>query len=155
MVHGGTMKKITAGWIGAALLLVSAGCGDSRDAVMADSIAAMKEMGTIMKGITDEASAMAAEPKVDALVKKMEQIARRGQALATPTKEQVEALTNKYRSDMQEAMTSMMPEVMRMMTNPKLATYYQSLMQKFGKAMIGAGVGPSAPSGKSTNSPGS
>ena len=55
--------------------------GDTAEKVFADMTANMQELSTILTGVTDEASAKAAVPKIDAVRAKMRDCARRARAV--------------------------------------------------------------------------
>ena len=58
--------------------------GDTAEKVFADMTANMQELSTILSGVTDEASAKAAVPKIDAVRAKMRDCARRARAVPRP-----------------------------------------------------------------------
>ena len=58
--------------------------GDTTEKVFADMTANMQELSTILTGVTDEASAKAAVPKIDAVRAKMRDCARRARAVPRP-----------------------------------------------------------------------
>lgn len=62
-------------------LVACGGGGDSAEKVFADMTANMQEMSAIMAGVTDEASAKAAVPRIEAVRAKMRDCARRARAV--------------------------------------------------------------------------
>ena len=70
------------------VLSLVAGCsrgdGDTAEKVFADMTANMQELSRILTGVTDEASAKAAVPKIDAVRAKMRDCARRARAVPRP-----------------------------------------------------------------------
>jgi hypothetical protein len=83
------------------------GCGsggDSAERVFADMTANMREMSGILTSVTDEASAKAAVPRIDAVRAKMRDCARRARAVRMP-----DAATRKQ---LDEAMQAIQREVM-------------------------------------------
>jgi len=93
---------------------ICAGCGDSGDRVVQDSFSSMKDMTNVLKTVKDEASAKAATPQLKAIANRMKDIGKRAEALKL-TKEQQEALGQKYASQMMEAMP-LAAEMMRVAT---------------------------------------
>jgi hypothetical protein len=93
-----------------ALCLVG-GCGESSsdagDRLFADMSANMREMSAILTSVTDEASARAAVPRIDAVRESMRDCARRARALPRP-----DAATEQRQNEaMQQLMAEVMPEM--------------------------------------------
>lgn len=93
----------------------SGSSGDSAERVFADMTANMREMSAILESVTDEASAKAAVPRIDAVRAKMRDCARRARAVRRP-----DAATEKR---IDEAMLAVQREVM-----PAIAATRQRLM---------------------------
>ena len=94
------------------------GCGsggDSAERVFADMTANMREMSAILESVTDEASAKAAVPRIEAVRAKMRDCARRARAVRRP-----DAATEKR---LDEAVLAVQREVM-----PAIAATQQRLM---------------------------
>lgn len=94
------------------------GCGrggDSAESVFADMTANLREMSEILTSVTDEASAKAAVPRIEAVRAKMRDCARRARAVRRP-----DAATEKR---LDEAMLAVQREVM-----PAIADARQRLM---------------------------
>ncbi len=60
------------------------GGGDTAEKVFADMTSNMQEMSAILAGVTDEASAKAAVPRIDAVRANMRDCARRARAVPRP-----------------------------------------------------------------------
>ncbi|HUD40908.1 MAG TPA: hypothetical protein VMR06_02805 [Dokdonella sp.] len=89
--------------------------GDSAESVFADMTANLREMSEILTSVTDEASAKAAVPRIEAVRAKMRDCARRARAVRRP-----DAATEKR---IDEAMLAVQREVM-----PAIADARQRLM---------------------------
>lgn len=103
-----------------ALFLVG-GCADNGsdagDRLFADMSANLREMSAILTSVTDEASAKAAVPRIEAVREKMRDCARRARELPRP-----DPATEKRH---EEAMQALMAEVM-----PAIATAQARLAER-------------------------
>jgi hypothetical protein len=93
-------------------LALCAGCGDSPEALMKDTLSNMKEMSGVLQSVKDETSAKAAAPKLKAIGARMQDLAKRGKDMNL-SQEQQTALVEKYKPQMEEAVKGMFPEMMR------------------------------------------
>lgn len=109
--------------ISAAILLTLSGCGDSHDAVAREGVATLKELSKTLEGVKDEASAKAASPRLNELADRMERLKERSDKLGKPSKETEEALKQKYQSEMQAVLPSLMGSMMRLAFNPNVAKH--------------------------------
>jgi hypothetical protein len=116
-------------------LLAGCGAGDTHDQIMADQLAGIKELNVILEGVTDEASAKAAAPQVDAWVGRMKGLKQRSEALAPPSPEEERVLKEKYEPQMKELMASFGPNMMRIAFNPSLAAHLQKSLTEAGSQM--------------------
>jgi hypothetical protein len=93
-----------------ALCLVG-GCKDSSNdaaaALFADMSANMREMVAILTSVTDEASATAAVPRIEAVREKMRDCARRAREMPKPDA----ATEARLNEDMQKLMAEVMPQM--------------------------------------------
>ncbi|KFN49193.1 hypothetical protein P873_12110 [Arenimonas composti TR7-09 = DSM 18010] len=97
------------------LLLLALGllgaCGggnnDAADQLFADMSENMRELAGILTGVTDEASARAAVPRIEAVREKMRDCARRARELPRPDAE-TEARQN---AEMQALMEEVVPQI--------------------------------------------
>ena len=112
----------------AAFVLTSCG-GDTAESVSKDMVANMKEMGTILSGITDEASAKAAVPKIEALRVKMRECGQRAKNVLKPDAATEQKIEEAMRSGMQEAMMSIGVAQERLMSRPELMAIIEPAMQ--------------------------
>jgi hypothetical protein len=92
-------------------LCLVGGCGESSsdagDRLFADMSANMREMSAILTSVTDEASARAAVPRIEAVRESMRDCARRARALPRP-----DAATEQRQNEaMQQLMAEVMPEM--------------------------------------------
>ena len=104
------MKKLMLMVVVLALALLGACAdagGDSGDKLMADMSANLREMAAILTSVTDEASAHAAVPKIEAVREKMRDCARRARELPAPDAE-TEA---RHTAAMQALMEEVMPQI--------------------------------------------
>lgn len=104
------MKKLMRVVMVLALALLAACAdagGDTGDKLMADMSANMREMAAILTSVTDEPSAHAAVPKIEAVREKMRDCARRARELPAPDAE-TEA---RHTATMQALMEEVMPQI--------------------------------------------
>ena len=106
------MKKLMMVWL-VMVLALAAGCtsagSDESDKLFADMSANLRELADILTSVTDEASATAAVPRIEAVREKMRDCARRARDMPRP-----DAATEARQN---EAMQALMAEVM-----PKIAS---------------------------------
>ena len=108
------------------------GCGsggDSAERVFADMSSNMREMSTILTNVTDEASAKAAVPRIDAVREKMRDCARRARAVRKP-----DALTEKRLDEatlavQREVMPAIVAARQRLMAQPTLMAILAPALQ--------------------------
>jgi hypothetical protein len=114
------VKRLPA--IISALMLIACltGCGDSHDSLMKEKLSTMKQWVATLEGITDEASAKAAKPKLKSLNEKMEKISEREGKLKPPTEAEKKAIEAKYDKEMKEVGQKLVVEGFRIMVDPKL-----------------------------------
>ena len=93
-----------------ALCLVG-GCkgsgSDESDRLFADMAANLREMSAILTGVTDEASARAAVPRIEAVRESMRDCARRARDMPRPDA----ATEERQNQAMQELMAEVIPEI--------------------------------------------
>lgn len=103
------MKKAMLAML-ALLLAVVGGCGggvDPGDQLMADMAANLREMSAILTSVTDEASARAAVPRIEAVREKMRDCALRARELPRPDAE----TEKRYEAELQALMAEVMPKI--------------------------------------------
>jgi hypothetical protein len=93
------------------VLFLGAGCGgadnDASDQLFADMSANMRELSAILTSVTDEASARAAVPRIEAVRESMRDCARRARDMPRP-----DAATEQRQNEaMQALMTEVMPQI--------------------------------------------
>ena len=103
-----------------AMLLVCSGCGDSREAVAEDGMANMKELVATLDTVKDEASAKAAKPKLEKLVKQMNEIKERQTKLGDPTEAEMKSLMEKHGDEMEALQKKMVTVMMRIQFDPEI-----------------------------------
>lgn len=86
-----------------AVVLCASGCGDSHEAITRDMLTTQKELGTILEGVKDEASAQAAVPRVKAIADRLQALKKRSNTLGPAPAEIRGALQVKYQQDIEDA----------------------------------------------------
>ena len=124
MLPARTMHKLLAILLTITLPLGLFSCGgDSHAGLAKEQQAEMSSLVSILKGITDEASAEAAKDKMSALGERMAAIAKRAEALGEPTPEEAKALLeelgdNPTDGPMGKMIGEMTAEMMRLQSIP-------------------------------------
>jgi len=119
------MRLIALGFI---VLLASllTGCGgDTAEAVSRDMTANMKEMAAILTSVTDQASAKAAIPRIEAVRAKMQECGRRAKEVPpidAATEQRIAQINEK---DMNEAMQAIAAAQQRLINEPDLLAIIQ------------------------------
>ncbi|MGI9013444.1 MAG: hypothetical protein ACR2GY_04250 [Phycisphaerales bacterium] len=111
------------------ILASCGGGGDTAESISREMVANIKEMGSILTGITDEASAKAAVPKIEAVRAKMRDAGERAKNVPMPdeaTEKRIEAAMAK---DMSEAMETIFNAQQRLMQQPELLAIIEPAMQ--------------------------
>ena len=106
-----------------ALSLVGAcsrGGGDTAEMVFADMTANMKEMSAVLASVTDEASAQAAVPRIDAVRTKMRDCARRARAVPKVDAATEQRLNTAAEAMQREIMPALLAERQRLDARPEL-----------------------------------
>ena len=125
-----TFTRPSLGLALAAALLTLAGCGDTHESLMKESLDNMNKVNTVLDGVKDEASAKAAAPKLEALAAKMNDIQQRMNKIGTPTPEQAKALETKYEKEIETVAQKMMANTMRIAFQPALMQHLQPALSK-------------------------
>ena len=126
------MKAMNIFMLVLALCLVG-GCkgssNDESDRLFADMSANLREMSAILTSVTDEASAQAAVPRIEAVREKMRDCARRAREMPRPDA----ATEQRLNEDMQKLMAEVMPEIAsaqaRLAERPELMAIIAPAMQ--------------------------
>ena len=98
----------------------SRGGGDTAEKVFADMTANMQEMSAILAGVSDEASAKAAVPRIDAVRTKMRDCARRARAVPMPDAAAEQRLNAAAEAMQHEIMPAVMADRQRLQARPEL-----------------------------------
>src|SRR5437773_7521802 len=112
------------------LMICLVGCKTDHESLTKDSISKMKEMVSVLKGVTDESSAKAAGPKLEAISTDMKNLQAEMKKLSAPPKEKQEDLAKKYVPEMMSAQAELMKEMTRISADPKLAKVIGDSMRK-------------------------
>jgi hypothetical protein len=120
-----------------ALCLCFTGCSKAptHESVAQDFTDKMKELGTTLKGVTDESSAKSAASKVTSIAADLKKLSEERAKLPKPTADQEKAMADKYTKPLMEAMGTVMNEGIRIQTNPTLATPLKGAMEELDKTM--------------------
>lgn len=116
-----------------ALSLVAAcsrgGGGDTAEMVFADMTANMQEMSAILASVTDEASAQAALPRIDAVRAKMRECAKRARAVPKPDAATEQRLNAASEAMQREIMPAVLAERQRLQARPDLMAILAPALQ--------------------------
>lgn len=115
----------------AAMLLLVAGCGDSPESVMDDTLATMNDMAAVLETVKDEATAKSAASKLEGLVEKMKSLKERADKMEKPSKEKEAELEKAYKEKMTAAGSRMMKAMMSAMQAPDAQKHLEPAMKKF------------------------
>ena len=123
------MRKLSIAIIMLASFVLTGCGGDSAENVAKDMVANLNEMASILTSVTDEASAKAAVPKIEAVREKMRECAKRAKAVgkvdaATETK-----INEMMQAGMTQAMQSIAVAQERLAAQPQLMAIIQPAMQ--------------------------
>jgi hypothetical protein len=110
-------------------LVFCGGCSKpTHESVLKDGIAKMKELNTVLASITDESSASAAKPKLQAINADMKKIKEQNDKLPKMTADEEKALKAKYEKDIGSVTADLMSNAMRIGLNPTLAPILKDAM---------------------------
>ena len=111
------------------LLCTACGGGiDSYETGIEAQLDIMEDVVDVLEDVTDQASAKAATPKIEALSKRLAEIATQMQELPQPTMEELQEIAEKHAKRRREFQTKATTQLM------KLAEY-EELSQTFTRAM--------------------
>jgi hypothetical protein len=132
MVH--QMKELARRDLLALVLLVMfslTGCsgGDTAESVSREIVANMKEMGAILNGITDEASAKAAVPKIEALRAKMRDAGQRAKKVPKIDSATEQKIGESMQAGVMEAMASIVAAQEKLSARPELLAIIEPAMK--------------------------
>ena len=122
------MRKMT--YLAAAIMMAAllAGCGDTHDSVMGDSVTEMKAFATVLESIKDEATAKEAAPKLEAIGARMKDLKARMDKLGKPSEADEKAMMTKYQKEIEEVQGKMMGAAFKLMANPEAAKHIEKAM---------------------------
>jgi hypothetical protein len=103
--------------------------GDTAERVSEEMVANMKEMAAILTGITDEASAKAAVPKIEAVRAKMRDCGQRAKNVPKIDAATEKRIGESMQAGMQEAMASIAAAHQRLVAQPELVAIIEPAMQ--------------------------
>ncbi|GAA5002500.1 hypothetical protein FNZ56_08920 [Pseudoluteimonas lycopersici] len=109
----------------ALVLSLVAGCsrgggGDTAEKVFADMTSNMHEMSAILASVTDEASAKAAVPRIDAVRTKMRDCARRARTVPRPDAAAEQRLNAAAEAMQRDIMPAVLADRQRLQARPEL-----------------------------------
>lgn len=114
--------------LASAFLLVS--CGDNHDKLMKDQLAWTNEVSEVLNQVADGSlSSSDAVEKIKKLGKEGEEFVKRKEALNKDVdKEEVQAVAEKYRDEMTEAVQGMMKAMMKVVSSGRMTEELQDAM---------------------------
>lgn len=112
-----------------AVALTGCGGGDTAESVAKDMLTNLKEMGAILTSVTDEASAEAAVPKIEALRASMRDCAARAKKVPKIDAAQEAKIDQMMQAGMMEAMQSIGTAQERLASKPELMAIIQPAME--------------------------
>ncbi|MFT3897564.1 MAG: hypothetical protein QM719_07690 [Thermomonas sp.] len=107
----------------------SRGDGDTAEKVFADMATNMREMSAILASVTDEASAKAAVPRIDAVRTKMRDCARRARAVPKVDAATEQRLNAAAEAMQREIMPALLGERQRLQARPELMAILSPALQ--------------------------
>jgi hypothetical protein len=105
------------------------GDGDTAERVFGDMAANMREMSAILSSVTDEASARAAVPKIDAVRARMRDCARRARAVPRPDAATEQALNESVLAVQRDVMPAIATAKERLAAQPELMAVIAPALQ--------------------------
>ncbi len=117
------------------LALGCSGAAPTHQDLFDQMMGSMDQMGTIFAGITDEASANAAKPKMEALAKTINDIKEKGKALGDPPPDLKAKLDKLLAEKQKEMQAKMMTFMMNAAQNPKIMQILEPIMREFGNSV--------------------
>ncbi len=107
------------------------GCSDSPEAVAEEAVGVFKELNEILESVKDTDSAKAAAARIEKLAPRMQDLKARMDALeADVTPEQKEAIKEKFEESMNDEMSKLMANSMKIMFNEEYAKILGPAMEK-------------------------
>lgn len=115
----------------ALMMSVVPGCGrgETAEDVAKDMVANLKEMGAILTSVTDESSAKAAVPKIEAVRTRMRDCAARAKAVPQLDAAEDAKINQMMQAGMMEAMGTIGAAQERLMSQPDLMAIIQPAME--------------------------
>lgn len=134
------MRHVSLATLSAFLIVAVLGCDSepTRESVMEDSIAKLKELASVLESVKDESSAQAAKPKLQAIDADMKEIKAKAEKMSKPSAEEDKRLEEKYRPQVMEVAERLTKEMVRVGLDPKLGPILKD-------AMPGDGAAPPLP----------
>jgi hypothetical protein len=109
------------------VFLVCSGCGDSHDSLTSESLSTMSKLVATLDGVKDEASAKSAKSDVKSLLTRLNEINTRQSKLPAPTEAEGKAIEKKYAKQMEELSTKLQGNMLRIVTDPKIASVFEDI----------------------------
>src|SRR5688572_27372706 len=95
---------------------------------MKDTIAKMNELAVVLEGVTDEAPAHAAKPKLQAIDAAMKELKAQSDKLGKPTAEEEKRLKEKFEPEIKPLFEKVMLQILRIGFDPKLGPILKDTM---------------------------
>lgn len=125
------MKKIAFSGVLLVLVCGLAGCKSKHEAAVDDANALMTELCDIIEGVTDDASAQAAIPKIESVGTRLKELGERARTLGTPPKEEQEKLQKRYQEKWEQTGKRLKALEPKLKTHPVLAPATMRAMFSF------------------------
>lgn len=118
----------------AAVCVLLSGCKRTHESVMKDTISCVKDATAVLKTVKDEASAKAAQPKMQKIGERMKKLRDEMEKMPKPTAAQDEQLKKKFDTELTKTMSDFAGEMMRISMDSKLAPALEGVEKSFGGA---------------------
>ena len=125
------MRLVSPLCLALCVTIAAAGC-DSKsghEAVADQMVAKMQEMVDVVKGITDEQSAKAAKPKMQALKKDVDELKAKADKMGPAPAAAERRMKEKHGKELERLMGEMQTEMMRIIKDPNIAPHMRETMQ--------------------------
>lgn len=129
------MRKIIASTVLAFTLLLTGCGGDTHEGLANETVGLLNEFATVLDGVSDEASAKAAVPKLEAISTKLSEMKKRVDALPKLSEAENKALEDKMQKEMGTFMGKFMGAAMKLANKPELQKILEEPMKKFQGSM--------------------
>jgi len=128
------MKPVTVVALIVSAAMAAACAGDTRESLAAESQRVLDEFAATLDGIKDADTARSAKPKLQAIIKRMDDINTRQNKLPAQTNAETKALVDKYGKKMEETAAKVQAAMMRIFFTPAIQAELKDIdFQKIGR----------------------